>query len=275
MTTLNSAKHKLKTILKDNMNRRFITSKKWRLNWNKLFNYKTSDRLFSQRLENSWKRYTVEILFDASGSMAHWWWEWVNSNFYKGINIVKQLVKLFNNVVDINIVFYNLREWRMTPKQILHFDMDQLNSVYSTFSYMWEDDMWIEDWHFKQWAGTHISSCQWNWEIINMQNSYERLSKLKSEKVCIVIWDWKMHVDSYSQSEMINRNLHICWKPIKKYNPSTAKEVCRTITKNGVHLLGVALWTRADFSYMPNNTTIREIDEIYSVIVDFMKKSLK
>jgi len=83
-----------------------------------------------------------------------------------------------------------------------------------------------------------------------------------------------MHIDNHSESSMIKNNIHIYWKPVKKYNTKSAKEVCKTISKNWVHLLWIALW-RAELDYIPENCKIRKADEMYEVVINFLKKKLK
>ena len=276
---LNTAKHKLKTILKDNMNRRSVLSKKWTIRWTRLHAFSTSDRLFSKRLENSWRRYNLEILFDASGSMAHWHWTWRESAFYKWIQIVQNLVKLFDWVIDINLTFYNLREWQLTTKQILKFDLDKVSSIDDCFKYQWMNDIRLKWWRFVENKDSHnnLSSCQWNWEICNLRNWFERLDKKQWDKIMIIVWDWTMHIDHFDDNDMINNNYYICWQSVKKYNPKTAKEVCQHIEKNWVSLLWVWIWKDADFNYITNNTKINKnsVDDIYGIVFDFLKKVIK
>lgn len=275
---LNTAKHRLKTILKDNMNRRSILSKKGSLRGNRLHAYSTSDRLFWKRLENSWRRYNLEILFDASGSMAHWHGEGKNSAFYKWIQVVQNLVKLFDWVIDINLTFYNLREWNLTTKEILKFDLDRISWVYSTFDYMWEHDINVVDNHF-----THVkkgwseSAAQGNWEICNLRNGFERLDKKQWDKIMIIVWDGEMHIDWYDDHQLVRDNYYVAWQSCKKYNPKTAREVCQHIEKNWVSLLGVWIGRRANFNYITNHTTINknQVDDIYGIVFDFLKKVIK
>ena len=271
---LQSAKFRLKTILKDNMNRRSVVSKKWNLRWQRLHAFKTSDRLFSKRLESSWKRYNLEIVFDASGSMAFQNWEWIHSAFYRWIMMVQNLVKLFDWVIDINLTFFNLKEWTLTTKQILKFDLSSVDDIDKCFDYMWKRDMVIdENWHFIHKSWWKMNSSWGNREIINIQNAANRLYKKNWEKIIIILWDWNMHVDYHAESDMKKANNYICWQSVRKYNSKTANEVCKHIEKNWVHLLWI--WLDMHLRYIPNNIRISSADEIYEKAFNFLKESLK
>jgi len=272
---LNTAKQKLKTILKDNMNRRSVISKKWIIKWTRLHAFSTSDRLFSKRLENSWKTYNLEILFDASGSMAHWHWTGSRSAFYNWIQVIQNLVKLFNWVIDINLTFFNLKEWTMTTKEILKLDVEPFIDTNTCFDFMWVNNLTVDSNNHiveSKWRW-ELSWAEWNYEITSIQNAYLRLQKKKWEKLLIVVWDWQMRCDSFDTQELIDWNYYIAWQSLKKFNPYTANEICKHIMKNSVHLFWIWIWTK--LRYIPNNIQISKWEEVYEKVFTFLKESLK
>jgi len=276
---INTAKSRLKMMLKDNKNIRRVTSNKWLVKWTRLYSYKTSDRLFSKKLSDSWKKYYLEILLDASGSMAHWHWQGTNSWFYRAIKSVKELVKLFDWVVDIDLYFFNLLETRYSTKQISSFDMSTVDDVDKCFKVMWQNNMDIDKVNHTIKASKYWdkSSCWWNVDICNIYNSFERLSKKDWEKIMIVIWDWDMHNDYLTISEMENNNYYVCWRPIKLYNKHTAKDVCKHIVKNWIHMLGITIWSNWDYSYMKEKQKLSttNVSDLFKITLDFIKKSIK
>ena len=207
--------------------------------------------------------------------MAHWHWRWTNSAFYKWIQVIQDLVKLFDWVIDIKLTFFNLREWTLTTKEILKFDLSKVRSTEDCFRYMGTDDINVTDdnhlvhttWYWS------YSSCEWNFEITSIQNAANRLYKQKWEKILIVVWDWQMRTDSFDTSDLIDGNYYICWQSLKKYNPYTAKEVCQHIEKNWVHLFWFWIWM--SLKYIRRNEMIKKWWEVYEKIFNFLKESLK
>jgi len=274
-----SAQARLKMLLKDNTNIRRQVSKKWLIRWSRLFSYKTSDRVFSRKLDNSWKKYHLEILLDWSWSMVWWHWAWRNSAIYLWVEIVKKLVNLFEWIIEIDLYVYNLLETKVVMKTIKNFDMSKLIKDDDVYDFLWINNLKIDKTNKtftrEEWASK--SAPAWNWDISSIYNSFERLSKKDWEKLMIVIWDWAMRNDYVTNSTLIDENYYINWRPCKLYNPNTAKEVCKHIVKNWVNMLWITIWDSWDFSYMNNNTHVSKnnIKDIYNISLDFIKKSFK
>jgi len=68
--TETQALYQIKKIFKDNLFERRVLSKKGRLETNRLSFHKTSSKLFSQKLSQQDKHYSLEILIDWSWSMG-------------------------------------------------------------------------------------------------------------------------------------------------------------------------------------------------------------
>ena len=274
---LNLAKNKLKTILKDNKNIRRIRSNRWLIRWNSLYNYKTSDKIFSKKWSNSWKKYNLEILLDCSWSMWHWHWLWRSSAIYISMLMLKDLIKLFKWIVDINIYWYNLIERHFTNQYIEKFDMDNLSNFNKASSFLWMNDMKEEDNEYKysQWWGLH--SWAWNFDIINLYNSFIRLSKKEWEKIIIIIWDWEMRCDYRSNEVLIQKWFKICWHSLSKINPNNSKEIASHIEKDWIKVLWIWIWWGNLFNYLSNKIHIasNNTSSLFEEVINFLKKTLK
>lgn len=262
---LNITRQKLKTLLKDNTFTRYSISKKWLLNSNRVFSYKTSQRLFKKKQIESWQKYNIDILIDFSWSMV---WR----DLRMATSITKDIIKLFDWIVTFRIVWFNIQEVIIPKNKFLHTDFNEYS-----YEELWDNDLEIKDIDWKKvfvksiwWS---VASCQWNREIINIQNSFEYLQKQQWKNFIIIIWDWVMNVDSFEQEFLINWNYYISWKPVKKYNKQTTEETIKHIEKNWVKVLW--LNTRWAYPYLDNSFKVNWTEDSYKHILNFLNKNIK
>lgn len=105
----------LKRLLKDNMFSRKVIGKRGALETNRLAMWRTSKNLFSKPDEIKGKKWNVELLIDASGSMRRY----EGSRWARVIEAAEKVVLLLQDFVDFNIRMFCLSEKTMNAKEFL------------------------------------------------------------------------------------------------------------------------------------------------------------
>lgn len=255
-------KRALHSVLKENAFERKRESVSWEINTNKVAMAKVSKSIFIEKVPNTGKKYTAELLVDASGSM----WR----DMEKAIKVAKEIVSYFLGVIDLKITFFNVLEYKFQNREVLKMKewFDELEDYCSSFEEDWKIEFrkweWGKDWR---------ESWLWNWEVCNLVTAFENIQKeWDSEKIIIMIWDGSLAIDYINEERLIEKNYYIAWQPISKYNEETYKSTVNRILSQGVKILPIELWGDFYKKYFPETFRVNRVEDTWEVVLKWLNK---
>lgn len=292
------AVNEIRRILRDNLYERRILDKRWRLETNRLAHYRTSNRLFSRKTLNQWKKYHFEILLDVSWSMFDYY------RMMPSLKATHAVVKTLNKLWDVRVTLFGDTSVTLTAEQFediasyvistgdaskirdkveAHYvtihDMNNKKIVTLSYSewkqlYCWKGGgmlPWykaIDYWKMKDWT------FEW-WPVLSSLNY---LRKQDWEKCLIVIHDW----DSKDVWVRIKRfvitgwyQAIISWNDVSNYDHYSYPQKIREASNEWIHIQSIAIWTdwpRKDYAWLTKN--IKTPQEVYPLLVWSIRKMI-
>ena len=278
----------IQRILRDNSFERYAPSKKWKLDFNRIQLYKTSKKIFKQKLNTWGKKYAFTILLDVSSSM----WDITNkySPLHSAYKTLRNIYKILWNFVKIDIILFSTLFIKMSWKEFMKYNTPQkfnkfLKDIQLRILYNEEKNVYnlicVKNKPYKNSLYNYEDLWWTTNEPPAFQYAVENLRKFNWKTWIISLCDWENNVsdlfrEMYETIYKILRNddnleLYVNWIPSKKYNPETLPEQVKEAEKYIDYILWVWLKTDTPKNNYPNFIKINEPEEIYEYIVKIMK----
>lgn len=277
---------KIKKILKDNCFRRETNATSGKINFNRLALHKTTSAIFSRESERQGKKYHIELLVDASGSME-------GSKINLATEAAEYFCKVIGKYCDLNLVLFNYLEkkvpWQefranvyrnlgnqaIYPKFIEATDKRGFSHIVPVSQAgQYEDFVDFVDTD----EGHTINEQQGhpaagNWELANILNSAQRLKQQKGHKIILVLLDGQPNLDYHSNSQ--TPPLHVAGRRVDKLDRSVYKEKITALAHEGVTVIAFGILTNEPQKYFPNFYSIKNTTEILPTLVKSLQTLVK
>lgn len=267
-------KSEIRAKLKENTHERWEESTTGKINPNKVALARVTDAIFKQKIPNSGKKYNVEMLVDVSGSMFV-----AGSGLCDAIKVAQELVSYFYWVIDVNVTFFNLLEYKKKGREVLRYDLSKWDSKLGNENFRQDVKIKAVDGRpqfvVDEEGNGNYNACAGNWEVCNIVSASERLESQDGNNMIIIIWDGAIHVDYFGESVMAWKDLHFSGQPVSKYGASNYVETVRRIQNNWVPILPICIGGSYYNNYFDNAKTVYDASECGHIILDFLNQFFK
>lgn len=262
-------KEKLKRIFRDNLYKRHTTTTtSGKIAGKRLFAYKTSKKLMRKPTEESGKKYCIEILIDASGSMGGDY----NIAWEAGV----KLCRLLESVADVNVTFFNYL-WSTIPskKMTMKAQGGKLDPFHRT-AYEKEKDGIVYITKQEKDNDRHFSARYGNWDILPIMERVHHLQQNShTKKIVIVLADGAPNLDEHNHQ---NPPQNLCLQGRFIRSVSTQGSIQKKIEKiektSDVKIYGVGINATVPYIHEDRHIQIRNAGKIESTFLDILQKTI-
>lgn len=270
---INVASQKVKRILKDATYDRKVLAKSGNMNFNRLAMHKSSKYLFTKPQAQQSRKYHVELLLDASGSM--WGNMFRPSCIKEACQAVEKTAKLIGPYTDLNITLFNYLETTVPWKE---FEAEKYmeEDMYGKYAaiHQGEREIIVDFKHKELYPGAKVEideSLGGNWEMCNIINAVDRLKQKDGKRVLLIFLDGSPNLDDHDTDE---DNVFVAGQSVLQNPRDKYHEKIESFMAQGITVIAYGIMTERPEQYYPNFYLIEDPDKMYEVLIRSLEDHL-
>lgn len=256
--------------MKDNCFKREVLSTGGRINFSRLPYHKSSKLLFNREQERKGKKYYVELLVDASGSMA------MDNRIDHATMAAELIAKVLGKFCELQITMFNYLEFKVKWQDFRAEKWGDFygNSPYENFAEVLDGQkrriVPEKQAHLYKKTVKSDASTDGNWEICNILNAAKRLKKKNGKRIIIILLDGQPNLDDHPGD---HNNLHIAGVRVDQNPYDSIKTTIQKLEKD-ITILAFGISTDRPKQFYTNFQKINSPEEILESLIMSLQKHI-